>query len=245
MSRAEQATNRPTVVRDGAVAHVLLWTCFPLLGAAAGWVLSMVPGWLAALPEWVHALPMVPGREQVDLLAGLDGPVLTAVLSAVGLGAGALLALLSYGDMVVVEVGDGGVRITRGGKGPEIGRDRVGTVFLDGKDLVVLGPDTAEAARERTDHGAGRLRAAFEAHGYRWRDGDPHADEFQRWVDGMPGLEQHAQAVLRARRTALESGDADDCAELRGELARLGVVVREEGKRQYWRPVRRGAVGEG
>ncbi|XKK38537.1 hypothetical protein HFP72_29200 [Nocardiopsis sp. ARC36] len=117
MSRAEQATNRPTVVRDGAVAHVLLWTCFPLLGAAAGWVLSMVPGWLAALPEWVHALPMVPGREQVDLLAGLDGPVLTAVLSAVGLGAGALLALLSYGDMVVVEVGDGGVRITRGGRG--------------------------------------------------------------------------------------------------------------------------------
>jgi len=121
----------------------------------------------------------------------------------------------------------------------------VAAVFLDGKDLVVLGPDTAELARERTDHGADRLRGAFEAHGYRWCDADPHRDAFQRWVDGMPGLEQHAQAVLRARRTALEAKDTDDGAELRAELARLGVVVREEGHRQYWRPVPRGGAQGG
>jgi hypothetical protein len=30
----------------------------------------------------------------------------------------------------------------------------------------------------------------------------------------------------------------DDIVELRGELARFGVVVRDEGKRQYWRPTR-------
>ncbi|MEE2039293.1 hypothetical protein Q8791_18920 [Nocardiopsis sp. CT-R113] len=237
MSGPEPATNQPSVVREGAATHVLLWTGFPLLGAVAGWVLSLVPGWLGMLPGWVAALPVLPEQEQLDDLAGLQGPVLTAVLVAVGVLAGCVLALLSYNDMVAVEVSGEGVRITRSGQDAEFGRDRIAAAFLDGGNLVVLGPDTAELARERTGHGADRLRAAFEAHGYRWCDTDPHADAFQRWVDGMPGLEQHAQAVLRARQTALEAKDADDGAELRTELARLGVVVREEGHRQYWRPV--------
>ncbi|WP_461080953.1 CysS/YqeB C-terminal domain-containing protein [Streptomyces deserti] len=32
---------------------------------------------------------------------------------------------------------------------------------------------------------------------------------------------------------------AEDARELRRELLRLGVVVRDEGKRQYWRVVQR------
>jgi len=238
MHTSEHAANRPSVVREGVGTHLFLWTALPLLGAGAGLVLSLVPGWLGLLPAWVAALPFVPGRVQLDLLAGLAGPVLTGVLVAAGAAAGGVLALMSYDDMVAVEVGGDRVRILRRGKkGAELDRDRIGAAFLDGKDLVVLGKDTGELARERTDHRGDRLRAAFEAHGYRWCDADPHADEFRRWVDGMPGLDQHAQAVLRARRTALEAADAEDGAELRAELARLGVVVREEGHRQYWRPL--------
>lgn len=233
----------PSVVREHGATHVLLWTLFPLLGAGLGWVLSRVPGWLALLPEWVHQLPLVPGQEQVALLARLDGPVLTTVLVVLGVLAGGFVALASYDDMVTVEADGGGVRVIRSGRNTEFARGRVGAVFVDGRDLVLLGADTAELARERTGHGADRLRAAFEEQGYPWCDGDPYADRFRRWVDGMPGLEQHAQAVLRARREALRSKDADDSAELRAELAALGVVVRDEGDRQYWRSVRGGSGG--
>ncbi|MFD6953588.1 MULTISPECIES: hypothetical protein [unclassified Nocardiopsis] len=235
----------PSVVREGRTTHVFLWTFFPLLGAGLGWTLSRVPGWLAHVPAWVHQLPFVPGEEQTALLARLDGPVLTVVLVVLGVLAGGFVALSSYDDMVAVEAAEDGVRITRSGRTTTFERARVRAVFLDGRELVLLGPDTAELARERTDHGGKRLRAAFEAHGYPWHDGDPHREEFQRWVDGMPGLEQHAQAVLRARQAALRDKDADDSAELRAELARLGVVVREEGGRQYWRPVRDGSPSQG
>jgi hypothetical protein len=39
-----------------------------------------------------------------------------------------------------------------------------------------------------------------------------------------------------ARAKALAKRD-DDAAALRGELLRLGIVVREEKRRQYWRQV--------
>ena len=44
-----------------------------------------------------------------------------------------------------------------------------------------------------------------------------------------------ADALLVARQRVLEKGDRRDVAELRVELARLGVAVRDEGRRQYWR----------
>lgn len=51
----------------------------------------------------------------------------------------------------------------------------------------------------------------------------------------MPGLPDGADALLKARAAALTKGDKDDATELRAELARLGVVVRDEKKRQFFR----------
>ena len=48
-------------------------------------------------------------------------------------------------------------------------RSAVAEVFLDGKDLVLLGPDSNELAREKTDQSATRLADAFTRHGYPWR----------------------------------------------------------------------------
>ncbi|WP_201295069.1 MULTISPECIES: hypothetical protein [unclassified Nocardiopsis] len=228
----------PSVVREGRGTHVLLWALFPPLGAGLGWALSRVPGWLTLLPDWVHHLPLVPGEEPVALLARLEGPVLTGVLVVLGLLAGAFVALSSYDDMVTVAADGGGVRLTRAGRTEEFARDGVAAVFVDGRDLVLLGADTGELARERTDHSPRKLRAAFEEHGYAWHEGDPHRGEYRRWVDGAPGLEQEAHRLLWARREALRAREADDAAEQRRALAELGVVVRDEGGLQYWRPVR-------
>ncbi|MET9022080.1 hypothetical protein ABZV93_19070 [Actinopolymorpha sp. NPDC004070] len=44
--------------------------------------------------------------------------------------------------------------------------------------------------------------------------------------------------TLRARRRALAENDDTDAEQLRTELGRLGVVVRDEHKRQQWRRTR-------
>lgn len=232
-----QPVRPPAVVRHGAGFHLFIWGVLPLLGAAAGGLLSLLPGWLLALPGWVMALPFLPGRDKVELLAGMSGPVLTAVLMVVGLVAGGFLALTAHAEAVAVEVDGDAVRVTAAGETTEVPRARFGTAFLDGKELVVLDADTAEAVRAATDHGEKRLRAAFEEHGYAWSEGDPHADAFRRWLDGTPDLDAHTQALLRTRQEALEKKDADDAAELRAELAGRGLVVRDRDRRQYWRPL--------
>ncbi|WP_306367008.1 hypothetical protein [Nocardiopsis sp. CC223A] len=151
--------------------------------------------------------------------------------------AGGFLALTAYGEVITVAVDGEAVRVTASGETSEVPRERFGTAFLDGGEPVVLDTDTAEAVRAKTDHGAERLRTAFEAHGYPWSEGDPHADAFQRWLDGTPGLDAGAQALLRTRQEALEKKDADDAAELRAALAERGLVVRDREHRQYWRAV--------
>jgi hypothetical protein len=135
-----------------------------------------------------------------------------------------------------VTVADDRVTFTRGGVARAVKRPLVSAVFLDGKQLVLLGRATEELAREASDLEADRLRDAFVVHGFPWRaGGDPYRDEYQRWVDGVPGLPASANALLKARARALDKGDGDEVAQLRADLARLGVVVRDESKRQYWR----------
>ncbi len=48
-------------------------------------------------------------------------------------------------------------------------------------------------------------------------------------------------AVLRARAKAFDQGDKGkaDLRELRAEIGKLGYVVRDENRNQYWRAVAR------
>jgi hypothetical protein len=113
---------------------------------------------------------------------------------------------------------------------------------VDGKQLVLLGHATQELAREGGDlPDAPRLQAAFQARGFPWLPADPHQGEYRRWVEDLPELPAGADAIFRARARALDRGDEEDAAQLRQELGRLGIVVHEQGKRQFWRRTRRDA----
>lgn len=223
MNRAE-----PTVVGHSTWLHVFLWTALPAGGAALGFLVAQLPGWIAALP-WA------PNQEQVAELADVVGLKVTVALAVVGVLAGGLLALMSYDDMVTITVDDASLELRRGEVSTKAEVADITGVFVDGKEVVVRGASGAELMREQTDHSAAKIRAAVETHGHPWFDTDPHDREFERWVDGVPAIGEHANAVLRARQVALDSGEAGDARELRAEVARLGIVVRDRDGRQYWR----------
>lgn len=139
-------------------------------------------------------------------------------------------------DLLTVVVTNDAVTLTRHETTRTIERSAVSVVFMSGKTLIVLGHDTDELVRENTDLNALALERAFTAHGFPWSPGDPHEDEYRRWVDDAPDLPLGANAVLKARQKALDKGADRDVKELRTELAKLNIVVRDEKKRQYWRP---------
>jgi hypothetical protein len=216
---------------------LLVWLGFPALGALLG--LGLRP-----LAQWMLDTSWVPDHGLARVVADLPTPWGVVGAVAAGVVLGVVLALTAEGEVLRVAVGPDGVTLTRDGASRVIGRGDVAAVFADGKELVLAGRFGEELARERSDLATDRLAAAFTEQGYPWRlDGDPYRAEFRRWVPDEPELPAGANAVLKARSAALEKGDRKDLAELRDELGKLGVVVRDQDKRQYWRQVRGGVSG--
>ncbi|KRV48424.1 hypothetical protein AQ490_03990 [Wenjunlia vitaminophila] len=227
-----------TVVAEPGL--LLMWIGFPLLGAGAGWLLQAVAGWVASIP-------FVPFRGPLRFIDSLSDhePAATLVSLAVGLLVGLVIAAGGAHEHLTVTVSDKGVALRRGGKTRRFERDAVSGAFLDDSYLVLLDRDTGELVRQSTHLHADPLRSAFLAHDLPWTDDDPHRERYRRWVEGLPELSGTLDALFRARDRALERGDEDDAEQLRGELARLGIVVRAKGSPQFWRQTRPAADGPG
>ncbi|MCD0446614.1 hypothetical protein LO763_23635 [Glycomyces sp. A-F 0318] len=229
MSTDRTAGGARTTVADPAWARPALLAGLPLVGAALGWGLSLVA-------EWITGLSWFPFQGLFELFTDLPETVRLIVALALGLVVGVLLALWAIHEMLTVTVGSARLELERGDYRRGVDRADTASVFVQDKQLVVLGHRRQELARVPFDLDRDELAAALRRHGYAWLpDGDPYADEFRRWVPGAEGLPKGADAVLKARGQALEKSKEDDLRELRDELAVLGVVVYDKDKKQYWR----------
>ncbi|MFJ3442967.1 hypothetical protein ACIPM2_17560 [Streptomyces sp. NPDC086081] len=200
-------------------------------GAVAG-------GLLPLLARLLLSLPWAPLDGPAELLTSVPEPALTLGTVAVGALGGLLLGLTAVHEALSVRVTGTHLALTIRDSTQEFAREDVGVLCRDGKQLVALAPDGRELAREQCGLPWRRLADTLGAHGWTWAEQDPYRADFRRWVPGTPGLPPGADALLRARARVREGGGgAADARELRGELWRLGVVVRDEGERQYWRVV--------
>ena len=215
-----------TVVKEPGWVWALVWTGFPLvgvgLGALAVWVADG-----AADQRWL------PFRGLFRLLDRYAGTPATIIAMAVGAALGLGLAVAGVLDRLTVTVGNDSARLRRGDTDNTLDRSQTAAVYADGKELVAVGPDGAELAREKHDLPAAELREAFRGHGWPWRDTDPYGADFRLWVEGLPDLPPGADPLLRARAKVLSK--KDDAAELRRELARIGIVVKDARRKQYVR----------
>ncbi|BCJ30803.1 YqeB family protein [Actinocatenispora sera] len=217
-----------TLVSRSTGERILLAVGLPVLTVAVAEAVNL-------LAPAIAGLPWAPLQGPFRLVARLPEPYTTVGAVVLGVVVGLILALVAAAEEVSVRVSDTTVTITRDEAVRSVPRAQVGAVFLADDDLVLLGVGTEELARQAVDLDATALRAAFDRHGYPWQpDGDPHAEEYRRWVPGLPELPAAADALLGARAEAL-SKDANDAAQLRTELAALGVVVSDRDGRQHYR----------
>jgi hypothetical protein len=217
-----------TIVADPPWVRTLVWVLFPALGAACGWLLDPLVGWVASWPGG-------PFHGAFELVDEIPEPYAAIGLVILGAVAGLWLAYEAAKEWLTVTISAGQITLARRDSVREIAGGSVTAVFRDGKRLVLLGPDTEELAREQCDLKTDRLREAFVAHGFPWRDGDPYAGDYRRWMGDEPELPTGVNVLLKARALALAKGERDDAAELREELAKMGIVVHEEKTRQSWR----------
>ncbi|MFS8098437.1 hypothetical protein LFM09_15000 [Lentzea alba] len=217
-----------TTVQETAAVRYGIWVLCPVLGAAAGWGLKLVAGWITTL-KWF------PFQGVFELITDISEP--WATLTALGLGAaaGGLLALLWAAEMMSVEISHERVTLKKDDKTFDFGRNQVESAFADGKQLVLLSPSGAELARETSDLSRAKLEAAFTGQGYRWRAEDPFAADFKMWVEHAPELAADVNALFTARRKAISKYEHEEAAELAREIRKRGVYVKDQKKRQYYR----------
>jgi hypothetical protein len=228
MSTQEPQANTATVVAEPIWLHTLYWIVFPILGAGLGWLLRLAAHWALGL-KWV------PFQGPLELVDSIPEPQVTIGAIVLGAIVGMVLAFLAKHESLALTIESGKTVLNKEGTSREFGREQISAVFKESGRLVLLGQRGEELATDQTDLSGKRLETAFREHGYPWTEGDPHADEFRRWVPDTPDLPTGANALFTARSKALEGGESDDIKELRAELAKLGVVVKDEKKRQYWR----------
>ena len=184
--------------------------------------------------DWLLGLPWIPFRGPMALVASIPDTISLPVLIGLVV-AGVIFGFVALHDELFLTVDDHQVRLRHGDADRRLPRTAVHAVFLDRKELVLVGDDGDELAREKTDRSAATLAEAFTRHGYPWRDADPRAGDFRLWTDTAQGLPPGAGALLSVRARALKDGKSADAKDLRAELIDLGVVVRDEGGKQYWR----------
>lgn len=138
-------------------------------------------------------------------------------------------------ESLTVRLSDREVVLHRPGTTRTVPHPDVAMAFREKDELVLLGRTGRELAREPCHLPVERLATVFRSQGIAWSDQDPYADAYRRWIPNSPDVPAGANAVLAARQESLTGGDERDMAELREELARLAIVVRDDRKRQYWR----------
>jgi hypothetical protein len=208
----EQTTSVATSVWARAAA----WIGLPLAGA--GLLLAV-----DRIADAVVRLPVAPLRGLFRAVQGMPEPHNTIGALTLGAAAGLVLAWFVDAESLTVRFTRTEVMLIRPHARAVVPTGEVAVAFRDRDRLVLLGRTGRELAREPAHLSPRRLAPAFRAHGIAWADGDPYADAYRRWIPGSPEVPADANAVF-----------AD---ELRGELARLGFVVRDDHKRQYWRHV--------
>lgn len=203
----------------------------PALTGLIGLLLPVVARWLLDLS------PGLPMRPAFRFVGAVDRPwevaVNLAIWLVVGIGVGSGLVAESA---KVTLTGDE-VRVHRSDGSRTVARPEVAGAFLDGSHLVLLDRESRHLVRERVKVPAAAVARAFREHGYPWRDADPYADLYRRWVPDTPDLPAEANAVLAAREVALKRKARREIRDLREVVEKFGYAVRDEGTRQYWRPL--------
>lgn len=231
MNETDWATGSKTVVGFSTATGIFLYGGFGLAGLVLGYFLPSITGFALSLP-WV------PFEGPMKLINAMNGSWVEFALALLGLVVGLVVASISIKETLVTTITDKEVQFDKDGHLQSIARQDIYTIFLDGKELVILGDSGYELARELIDEAPAVVMEGFEQHSYPWNlDGDPYKDVYRRWVPEDPGISPSANALLKVREKALEEKNKEEINDLRSELAKLGYVVRDEKEHQYWRQV--------
>lgn len=203
----------------------------PLLGAIIGWFIQIISSWLIKIP-------FVPFGLFFEWIVSWNSFWVSIIGVIAGLIAGILFALYAFSESLKMTITDQEVTMKRYDKEVQLQKSEISAIYMDRKDIVVLGQKGEELYRAQTDVKLLKIEAALLEHRFPWKTQDPYQSDYQRWVQEHPDFPASVNSLLAAREKALKEDDEKEAAILRNDLADKGAVIRDEDKRQYVRMIR-------
>ncbi|CAM3832106.1 YqeB family protein [Tsukamurella ocularis] len=203
------------------------------LGAVLGLIVRGLVAWLERTVDGSPGPLRVAAQLPVGVAAG--------ILTVVGLIGGIILVAAWQHEVAALTVADDHVELAAGGHRRWMARAEIGEAFLGrGGELTFLDRRGRLLAAAGTDGvpKAGIARALTDA-GYPWRgEADPYEAEYTLVVQGRGDADLEVEALLRERAVARAEKRAPTARDLRLRLGEVGVVVRDRGDEQEFRPAR-------
>lgn len=204
----------------------------PIIGALIGWFIPTISGWLIKIP-------FIPFDGIFQWVASLGGTLVSIIGLSLGIIAGIIFTMYAFTESLKITVSDLDVKLLIKEDTKVIDKEDISAVFISGKNLIILSADGMELYHEKCESKKEKVEEAFKHHGYPWSDKDPYDNEYFRWVEDHSDITPHINVLLSARERSLKNAETEEAEVLRKDLSRLGVIIRDEGKRQYIRMVKR------
>lgn len=220
-----------TVLAMPFADRLVMFVGIPALVLLLGLGLPALARWALS---WDTALPFKP---VFRFVGAIDKPWEIAVNLTIWLLLATVVVFTAARESMRVTVTDAAMRVEKDDQVRTFARDDVSAVFLDGKKLVVLDQRSRQLLRDTHEASRSTLAEGFRRHGYPWYDSDPYTDLFRPWSAGSAELPEMADDVLAARQSALRTKAHPEVRSLAAMLEKMGYVVRDEGARQFWRPL--------
>lgn len=190
-----------------------------------------------AIANWALTIPFVPFKGPIELIVSFNHLWVSVIAAVIGIIAGLFFSHYVFNEILEVYISEQNVRLRFKEKEESFEKKDIYAVYIENKHLIILGIDQNELYREQIDSKKAHVAEAFKNHGYHWTEEDPFKDQYQRWVEDHPDFPSHVNALLLARERAIQNNNHDEAKILRKDLAKLGVVIQDEEKRQYVRMI--------
>ncbi|MBU5468449.1 hypothetical protein KQI49_16620 [Virgibacillus sp. MSJ-26] len=202
-----------------------------VLGGLIGWFIPVIA-------DWLLKLPVVPWEGLIEFIASLNSFWVSITATIIGIVVGILLTLTIFEESLEITITYDNLQLKLGDKVDTIDKKDISAIYIEYKQLIILGKSSNELYRETFETKIDTVRETFRAYKYPWKEKDPFKKEYQRWVLGHPDFPEKLNALLYAREHALKEDIKEDAKHLREDLAKLGVVIRDEKNSQYVRLVK-------
>src|SRR5690625_4664728 len=134
----------------------------PILGALLGWFVPTIANWLIKIP-------FIPFKGPLEWITTLEGYWIPIIGMVVGIIAGFIFTLYAFHETLKVTISDSEVKLAVKEKVEIIMKKDIYTVFMEEKQLILLGANGVELYRGQPETKKGLIEDAFKRHDYPWR----------------------------------------------------------------------------